>query len=401
MNNDSKTKLVKAKAMPKSKVNVNKEAWAKVSGFYYKFVDAVGGGDRDNIAVSPVSAFLVLAMAAECSAGQTRQEILDAMGIKMSDVKKFVRNICYSLNRSLGYKSPNLIKSLNSFWASDKLFFKEGSLSVLSEHYCCDIFRTDFSSDEANAQIHDFIKKETNGLLFVEPEFSKNTFFTLINVLYVKDIWRSNSKPLEEYGNIDFINSDNSIVQKMLFAGEYCDGRAMVSEKCRKFYTETCHWLRLTFVVPNEGYSVNDIYNSECLEDIVPYEFIDERYCYHTRCLFPEFKASFADSIKLGIEKMGMGRLFYSDKCAWVIFLKVAGNKSAFCDDLMQFVNFEVTKKGVEAAAATMGRMCTGWPRGFELEQVYEDFIVDRAFAYKFEDEHGNVLFTGVVNKLD
>lgn len=48
-----------------------------------------------------------------------------------------------------------------------------------------------------------------------------------------------------------------------------------------------------------------------------------------------------------------------------------------------------------------MPKIVGGWIGWLRYEQVYEDFIVDRAFAYKFEDEHGNVLFSGVVNKLD
>lgn len=345
MDNDSKTKLVKAKAMPKSTVNVSKESLSKVSDFYYKFVDAIGGGDEDNIAVSPVSAFLVLAMAAECAAGQTRQEILDTIGIKLPELKEIVRNICYNLNRSLDRKSQNLVKSLNTVWASDRLGLKEEGLVNLSEHYCCDVFQTDFVSDEANDQINDYIEKETNGLLFVDPEFSKDTFFTLINVLYVKDVWVDNAKPLDEYGNVDFINSDKSVVKKMLFAGKYCDGKTKVSAKCRKFYIDTYSDFRLTFIVPNEGYSVSDIYNHECLEDSDSYECIEGNYYYHTRCLFPGFSASFSDSILLGIKKMGMGCLFDIGKCDFSNLLKGADKTITLCNDIKQFVKFEVSKK--------------------------------------------------------
>lgn len=399
MDNDSKTKLVKAKAMPKSTVNVSKETLSKVSDFYYKFVDAIGGGDKDNIAVSPVSAFLVLAMAAECAAGQTRQEILDAMGIKMSELKEIVVRVCSCLNRSLD-DDTCIVKSLNSIWASNRLDLKEEKLAELSEHYCCDIFKTDFANDDAEKKIIKLIKEETNGLLNIKPNFKDNLSVVFMNVIYIKETWNEMAKNLKSYGKVDFLNSDKTTITKNFYCGDYCSGRVKTTEKCRKFYTTTCSGFKLTFVVPKEDYTVNDVYNSECLAENEPYITEDKSCVYSTRCIFPLFEASFGGSIKTGLQNIGIHHLFNDSKSDFSNFANDLEGKIIYIQDIEQFTKFRVSRKGIEASAVT-SMMGLGLGLFGIFEQVYEDFIVDRAFAYKFEDEHGNVLFSGVVNKLD
>ncbi|MBR2933653.1 MAG: hypothetical protein IKC33_05030, partial [Clostridia bacterium] len=44
-----------------------------------------------NLAISPVSVYMALALATECSNGDTRQEILDAVGVTYEEVSTFTK----------------------------------------------------------------------------------------------------------------------------------------------------------------------------------------------------------------------------------------------------------------------------------------------------------------------
>ncbi|MBR2200940.1 MAG: hypothetical protein IJ894_09400 [Bacteroidales bacterium] len=91
----------------------------KVSKFANNAAVAIGANSQGNTAVSPLSVFMALSMAAESANGDTRQEILDAMGITYEELAANIKYLCYTCNqvldRGLGNSDgKNQIKSVNS-----------------------------------------------------------------------------------------------------------------------------------------------------------------------------------------------------------------------------------------------------------------------------------------------
>ena len=78
--------------------------------FAARFTAAAVNGTRENLAVSPVSVFLALGLAAECSAGTTKEEILTALKIDENTLKKgyadFYRSIIAAYTDDIGPASP-------------------------------------------------------------------------------------------------------------------------------------------------------------------------------------------------------------------------------------------------------------------------------------------------------
>ena len=59
----------------------------------------------------------------------------------------------------------------------------------------------------------------------------------------------------------------------------------------------------------------------------------------------------------------------------------------------------KVDRKGIEGAAVTALPMDGGTgPDGYE--QLYEDFIIDRAFGFIISDSYGNTLFSGAIENI-
>lgn len=120
---------------------------------------------------------------------------------------------------------------------------------------------------------------------------------------------------------------------------------------------------------------------------------------HHTRVFFPEYKASFdgnlADILK---NDFGINNLFDIDKCD---FSNVTDEPLA-CDGVIHKCSIDVNDKGIEGAAVTVMPMCgtsNSYLEGYE--EVYHDFIVDRAFGFVITDSYGAVLFSGVVNSVE
>ena len=117
---------------------------AKVAEFSNKAAVAIGIDGDDNIAVSPLSVFMALAMSADCANGDTRQELLDALGVTIDDLRTMnMRSLCYLMNRTLEEpvyyndasstdpystspdKAKNFIKCVNSLWVRGDVQVKE------------------------------------------------------------------------------------------------------------------------------------------------------------------------------------------------------------------------------------------------------------------------------------
>ncbi len=394
----------------------------KTAMFCMKFAEKVGFSTEKNTINSPISAFLVLGMAAESANGDTQKELLDALGMTMDELKAMSHDLSNELNRSLNpdftydwetgdrveLAPKNLIKSINTIWTCDKVHFNQEGLANVSKDFYCDLFSTDFLSGEGNKLINAYVKNETRGFLDIDLNVDPETVLALMNVLYVKEVWNDNSRDLDDTDKqYEFENSDKSVVKQKLLQGYYASGRAIKGSNYRKFYTCTNDGFRLTFIVPENGSQISDIYNYETL--INRGYTTEERNGnvvtrYHTRCMFPEFKADVLQSVKDAIKELGVKHLFMDGGCDFSNLVDyVDGASGIYCSDVKQAARLEVSRSGIEGAAVTIMEMTMESSPGHDetiYKDVYEDFIVDKAFAYTLEDPYGNILFTGIVNSI-
>ncbi|MBR2200941.1 MAG: hypothetical protein IJ894_09405 [Bacteroidales bacterium] len=284
---------------------------------------------------------------------------------------------------------------------------KDAGVNSLTSNYFADLFNMDFEGSDVNEIIKSYISNETNGLLSPNLELTAETFLVLMNVVYLRDIWSEFGSDLDLTDKpYDFVNYDRSTLSTQLLKSYYHSGKAVETEKFRKFYNTTNSGISMTFFVPKDGYTLDDIYISDVLNDPTPYVTVDTtsnpevNYRFHTRCFFPEFEASFDDDIKDEIHKMGVNKFFTRGGCDFSNLT----DEDVFCSQIRHITKLEVSRKGIEGAAVTVelmeGAMAPG--PGHEekrWEDVYYDFPVDRTFAYILSKD-GVPIFTGVVKSI-
>ena len=113
---------------------------------------------------------------------------------------------------------------------------------------------------------------------------------------------------------------------------------------------------------------------------------------------FPEYKASFdgdlADILK---NDFGINKLFDFAQCD----LSNVSDEQLAYDGVIHKCSIDVKNKGIEGAAVTVMPMAgaAGPLEGYE--EVYHDYIVDRAFGFIITDTYGTVIFSGVINRAN
>ena len=365
---------------------------------------------QDNICISPVSVYMALALATECANGETREEILNAVGVTYDEVKNFTKVLYAFSNREYYYTNILNNKKIlafeelsNSIWVDKNTTIKEDGINNLANNFNCDLFSVDFKTSEGEKAINAYIKEKTHGIIDGGIELSPETLITLINTVYLKEVWNEDGDELnftdEAY---DFKNADGSVTSTKLLRGYYFNGNIYQGEGFTSFYTRSDHNYDIQCIVPTDGHTLEEVFTSDNIyriNNLGDYGYIDEenRLLHHTRVLFPEYKASFdGDLAEILKNDFGINRLFDFEQCD---FSNITDERLA-CDGVIHKCSLDVNDRGIEGAAVTVMPMA-GAPGPLDgYEEVYHDFIVDRAFGFVITDNYGAVIFSGVINSV-
>ena len=359
---------------------------------------------QDNFAVSPISVYMALALSAECAAGSTRQEILDALGVTYQQLKTHFSKLYRSLE--VEYKADGettgLVDLTNSIWVNEGTVVNQPCIDALSNDYYAYSYSADFANnnEKANKAVCDFVKEQTRGLIDQDFMLPESTLFTLINTLYLKTIWNTNGNDLPFAQNkYDFTSKDGSVKNIQLLQGSYNIGRAVEFDTFTTFYTTTYNGYKIKFILPKDNYTVDQVFSAENIDavnSITDYgeynESITERYL--TRVLFPEYKCNYdEDIIKILRNKFGIDLLFNSSACDF----STLTNESCYCATIKHVTDLTVNRKGIEGAAVTV---IAGEGAAEPTVVVRNDFIVNKSFGFIITDRQDTTLFSGVVNNI-
>jgi len=363
--------------------------------------DYFSNADKGNAVISPISVYMALSLAYECAAGDTKVELLSAIGADGEALRSQIPYLYGELNKifTRDEKETGRVTLTNSIWYDSGInSLKEDCLDSLSSHYGAYSYQADFKNDNwaANKAVREFIKERTNNLIDCDWRLSKQTLIALINTLYIKDIW-SYGDELSLYGKGEFLNGDNSKKNTAYYSAYYKPGKAAEGENCTYFYSTTDSGLKVTFIKPDEDISVNSVLNGKNITKILSggYKTVDDEKLeiYKTRCIFPEFSIETDKDIADNLKRLGVNSLF-STKCN---FSSVT-DEGVYCDSVRHAAKLKVDKLGIEGAAVTLMTM-EGSPGPGEYTTVYSDFILNRSFGV-IVSYCDIPLFIGSVNNL-
>ena len=406
-----------AKAMEVTHADAKQEGYEafidKLDSFAAKLTHAVysDSNKQTNICISPVSVYMALALATECASGETRDEILNAVGVTYEEVKNFTKVLYAFSNREYYYTNMMHNKKIlafeelaNSIWADKNITLKEAGINNLSQNFNCDLFSVNFKTSEGEKAINAYIKDKTHGIIDGGIDLSPETLITLINTFYLKEVWNEDGDKLKFTDKAyDFKNADGSVTNTKLLQGYYFDGNIYEGEGYTSFFTRTEHGFDIKFIVPTDGHTLENVFTADNIYNINnlgDYGYIDEenKLLHHTRVFFPEYKASFdGDLAEILKNDFGINTLFNSKECD---FSNITDEPLA-CSGVIHKCSIDVNDRGIEGAAVTVMPMAgaAGPLEGYE--KVYHDYIVDRAFGFVITDSYGAVLFSGVISSVN
>lgn len=359
----------------------------------------------DNFVLSPVSVYTALATASACAEGNTKQELLSVLHTTEDELAANF-SVYY---RMLGAKPEDAqtgyAQLANSIWIGDTYatHVRDTCLEKLAERFYCDAFSADFlwNNAGANQAIRDFVKDKTKGLIDQDFKLSDQTIFSLVNTLYLKDVWLPDGGELALSPSVtQFENADGTFVMAPFMQTPYGLGVAAQGDGFTYFRASTQNGYTLKVLLPEEGRSVEEIFTAENLalvkgtKDFGDYD-AETQTQFRTRLILPVFEASTDVDLVKTLQALGIRDLFSSVRCDNSALLD--SSLQAYCNEVRHIAKLKVDRRGVEGAAVTVMGEAGAAPSD---NVVYADFAVDRAFGFLLTDPYGNVLFSGVVRSL-
>lgn len=349
----------------------------------------LGGGGDENQAFSPVNIYMALALTAETADGESREQILGALGVE--DVAALREQACRLWNAS--YKDDGMSRTIlaNSLWLDEDISYREDTLKTLAEEYRASSFRGQMGSEELNSLLRAWLSEQTGGLLDQEAqgmELSPETVMALASTIYFQARWGHEfmeSDTREEIfhsagGDIscDFMHSSN---MGNYFRGKNCEG-------VRLHFTDGG---RMVFILPEEGVTPGELLErGEVTESLLSGQWEDEAFIL-IRLSLPKFDISQEQDLVQGLEAMGITDVFDPKKAD---FSTLTGDTKAYLSEAQHAARVAIDEEGCTAAAFTV---MVGDGAGMPEDEV--ELTFDRPFLFAVMSDCDLPLFVGIVNQ--
>ena len=348
-------------------------------------LEQLGGEDAEaNTVFSSYSIFTLLAMAADATAGETREEILDAIlgGADPEQVLGALKEIREQLTAGQAFTEANAVIIRED---------KKDSITPGYPEHLRKLFGGElFASDDMVSAVNRWVNRHSKGMIpEIVDESMKEMLLCLLNACTFIARWEDEYE-YYDIKNMDFHNRDGSVSRvKALRSGE----DVYIENSCFTGFAKPYKGGQFSYVVllPKKVVRLTE----EVISSLDYSELLKGVENTQASVLMPEFRIT-ADYDLTGLcKKLGIRRIFTPEAD-----FSPASREWLMAEQIKHKAHIEVDREGTKAAAVTAmmvvgGGVPTEWPE-------IKDVTVDRPFLYAVvHNETGLPVFVGTVNRLE
>ena len=349
----------------------------------------------ENALYSPLSLWSALAMLARCAEGESRSQILDALGAdSVEQVDRQVAELWRKLYTDDGMSS---LIFANSIWLNSSMegtYVQETVDALAREHYAAS-YAVPMGTEAADRAVSDWIAQQTRGLIGSDGPVTRTkaeTLALLVSSLYYKAAWFDKFHAAANTTDT-FTNADGSTTQ-MEFMHQTQNASYIQAEDYRAAWLPT-QLGSMAFVLPEEGVTPEELLAREGFLDR-----LDSRYDHGVNIPYgrvewsvPKFDVDSRLDLMDTLTAMGVTHVTDPNKAD----LSAITTLPAVVSKAEQLARVTVDEEGVEAAAVTI--ITADATGAFSPPDNVCIMDLDRPFLFVLRYE-GLPLFVGVVNQL-
>lgn len=344
----------------------------------------------ENRVCSPMNLYIALAMLAETTGGQSRQQILELLGVQqIQTLRAQTKAIWESMYVEDGSVTTRLA---NSVWLRQDGSYRQPLLDTLAQDYYASSYAGEMGSQAFNQAMQDWINEQTGGLLQEQAEgleLDSNTVMALISTLYFRARWHSEFDPEKTTTEL-FYCADGSTTE--------CDFMHRRATALSYYYGEGYTAVSLSFdnsgamllMLPDEGWTTEELLQNEAACSLLrgaPNVDVQSAGPI-VNLAIPKFDVASDLELTETLQALGIVDVFTAD----ADFSPLAEQEIRL-SQVQHAARVKVDEEGCEAAAFTV--MATAGSAEPPDEEV--DFILDRPFLFSITGLENLPLFVGTV----
>lgn len=351
-----------------------------------------GSGEKNRV-WSPVNAYIALAMLSEITAGDSRQQILDALNTPDQDtLRAQVGAVWEEVYDDDGHEVCILA---NSLWLNDGLSYEQEAMDHVAYYHYASVYQTDFSSPKAGKALRDWLNDNTGGLLkdyTGTSDLNPDMVLSLASTVYFQAKWveefssRNNTEDIFHApgGDITCTYMNKKNLHADYYWGESYGAVALNLKNGTKM------WL----ILPDADKTPEDVLaEGEYLERIIHQDRNTEENSKYMKVnlSLPKFDVSSGADVAAIFQSLGITDIFDLSRSD---FTAITSDSPVFITAVNQAARVIVDEQGVKAASYLE---FPGAGAAAPPEEII-DFILDRPFLFVIADYNGTPLFAGLVN---
>ena len=354
---------------------------------------ALVGQEGKNVIYSPLSLWCALAMAAQCAQGDSRSQVLDALGCDgVEELREQVSQVWRNLYTEDGVSSLLLA---NSIWLNDSLagHYHQETLDILAEDYYAGTYSAPMGTETADLGVSRWIGEQTRGLIGGDSPVVKtdpNTLALLVSSLYYRAGWTDEFDPGKTEKDI-FTAADGE-ENTVNFMHRTTRGNFLLREGYQAARLGT-HLGEMVFVLPDEGVSPEVLLQDPAFLGSLDIHGADS---FHGKIEWsvPKFDLESQLDLKELLKSMGITDLLDREKAD----LSALTDLEAWISGASQLARVKVDEEGVEAAAVTILEAATSAAPSENPDLCVMDLNRPFLFVIRLRNIP---LFVGVVNQVE
>lgn len=368
-------------------------ARAPIANFAQRCTAALLSGSTKNQVWCPVNAYIALAMTAELTGSDTQKEVLDVLGAENTSLlRQWVSAVWESLYENDGREICVLA---NSLWLDDTLTYYQDVMDILSYDYYASVYQGTLGTSRTNQDIANWLNNQTGGLLKNRTgkiSLVPNAVLALVSTVYFQSQW---DEQFEKKNNTEstFHAADGDVTCTFMNA-ELLEMYYYWADN----YGAVKMWLSngssMWFILPDEGYTVDDILNSKDYMDMISLseDFPQEnRKWMKVNLSVPQFDVSSETDLKEALKSMGLTKIF--DIYGNDFTPSIECEDPVYLDTIHQDTRVSIDEEGVTAASYILLEFGAG---AAEPPNEIMDFVLDRPFVFAVTNS-SIPLFVGTV----
>lgn len=349
-------------------------------------------GTGKNAVYSPLSLWSALSMLAQCAEGESRRQVLDAIGADSVDLlQEQVSQIWRSLYTDDGQSALILA---NSIWLNSGMegAYVQETLDALAQKYYAGAYAVPMGEPEADRAVTDWVSKQTNGLIGGDQpvvQTDADILALLASSLYYKAGWRDKFQP--EGTKEDVFTDAAGNETKVDFMHKTVDDDFIRRDGYQAARLTTSLG-EMVFILPDEGTAPESLLQDP--DFLSRLEFYGDAATWgEVQWSVPKFDVNSGLDLKGALTSLGITDLLVPEKAD----LSTLTDLPAYLSDAKQLARVKVDEEGVEAAAVTIISV-----KNFNLPPQPTEVCVmdlDRPFLFVIRTQD-IPLFIGIVNQV-